>query len=103
MLSLAKAFLESPELQAVVVGAVVWLVMFALKRSGVVVADGKDLEKRIGVVALAALGLGLRAYIQWQVHATQPDFGRIIAALLVAWVTATAVHAITKPKPKAEV
>jgi len=37
------------------------------------------------------------------VHATQPDFGRIIAALLIAWLTATAVHTVTKAKAKAEV
>ena len=98
MLSIAKALIDSPELQAVAAGAVVWLILFALKKSGVVIAEGKDLEKRLGVVALSGLVLAAKAFVAWQMHGTQPDIGRIIAALVVAWVSATAAHTLTKRK-----
>ena len=100
MLSVAKAFLESPELQVAVIGALTWAIMLGLKKVGIVPQEAADWPKRL-YAAFTATVVGLvGAFVAAQTTGDPVDWGKLAAAVILAWVAGTGIHTLTrKPKP----
>ena len=98
MLSLAQAFLDNAEFQVAVIGVLTWVIMFGLKKVGVLPQDGADWPKRL-IAALSAGVIGfVGAFVAHQVSGDAIDAGKLIAAMLIAWFGATGLHTVTRPK-----
>jgi hypothetical protein len=101
MESIAKAFLESAELQTAIVIPATWLIMQAAKRLGVLPVNGADVAKRVAA-ALTAFGVAVVGnWLATQASGEPVDWGKAVAAALLAWVGSTVLHNATrKPKPE---
>jgi len=96
--ALLKEFVANAALQAAVIGAVVWVVIAGLKKGGILPAEGADLTKRITAAVGCVLLGAAQTWLTWQASGLPPDWGKLVAAVIVAWFAAAGAHTVTKKK-----
>lgn|GEM_PF-5292147 len=94
-----KELIANPLLQTALVGGIVWLVLRALKALKWLPADGADLAKRITAAVTALVVEGAGAWLAWITQHTPANLAHLVAVVVLAFMGATALHALTKPKP----
>mgnify|MGYP001576198705 CR=1 FL=1 len=97
MISLAKAFLDNPELQVAVIAPLTTAIVQGLKKLGIIKATPAKWRTRIAA-ALMAGGVGyVGLWLAAQTIGTAPDWTQPIPAIILAWLAATGLRGLTKP------
>ena len=96
MLAIAKAFLDNPELQVAVIGALTWAIMLGLKKVGVIPVEGANWPKRLYAAFTAGVVGLVGAFVAAQTTGDPVDWGKLAAAVILAWVAGTGIHTLTR-------
>lgn len=96
MKGIMEAFLNDPAFQSSVVAVVTWAIIKGAKKLGWLPARGAKIKKRISAAVTATLVALCAAWLAHVGSGAPVDFGALVPAIVIAWVSATGLHTLTK-------
>ena len=100
MTALLQAFLASPELQAVVAVAIVSGIVWVWKKVGKLPSGAAALQKRLVAAVTSVLVVAAGEWLRATQTGTAIEWGRIVPAVVLAFIAATGWHTLLKAARK---